>query len=185
MTNITDTDFNPARGEIYYIAQGQSLAIGSEQRPDRPGIIVSNDNNNKFSRTVEVIYLTTQPKHDLPVHVEVEATGRTSTALCEQIHTVDMSRLGNYCGACSAEEMHDIDEALMLSLGVRREKLCVEMENIEEFNAKANAVKAERDRWMQRSAEQDIKIRLMREMYNELLDKFHTVKSDKLNNDER
>ena len=34
------------RGEIYYISRG-GYNTGSEQQADRPGVIVSNDKNNK------------------------------------------------------------------------------------------------------------------------------------------
>lgn len=52
------------RGEIYYISRG-GYNTGSEQQADRPGVIVSNDKNNKNSQTLEVVYLTTQPKNEL------------------------------------------------------------------------------------------------------------------------
>lgn len=51
------------RGEIYYISRG-GYNTGSEQQADRPGVIVSNDKNNKNSQTLEVVYLTTQPKNE-------------------------------------------------------------------------------------------------------------------------
>ena len=53
------------RGDIWYIESGY-ITVGSEQRPGRPAIVVSNDRNNEYSSTLEVVYLTTQPKHDLP-----------------------------------------------------------------------------------------------------------------------
>lgn len=55
------------RGEIYYISRG-GYNTGSEQQADRPGVIVSNNKNNKNSQTLEVVYLTTQPKNELPTH---------------------------------------------------------------------------------------------------------------------
>ena len=55
------------RGDIYYIDKYPT--IGSEQQAGRPAIIVSNEKNNQHSSTVEVVYLTTQPKADLPTHV--------------------------------------------------------------------------------------------------------------------
>ena len=75
------------RGEIYYISRG-GYNTGSEQQADRPGVIVSNDKNNKNSQTLEVVYLTTRPKNELPTHCTIRSTGRVSTVLCEQIHTV-------------------------------------------------------------------------------------------------
>ena len=38
-------------------------SIGSEQRADRPAIIISNDRNNNHSSVYEVVYMTTQPKN--------------------------------------------------------------------------------------------------------------------------
>lgn len=104
------------RGDIYYVEPYYS--VGSEQRAGRPAIIVSNNMNNKYSSTLEVVYITTQPKKDMPTHVMVFGTGRKSTALCEQIHTVDYRRLGTYCGRCTKQEMEAIDIALMVSIGI-------------------------------------------------------------------
>ena len=96
------------RGEIYYISRG-GYNTGSEQQADRPGVIVSNDKNNKNSQTLEVVYLTTQPKNELPTHCTIRSTGRVSTVLCEQIHTVAVERIGKYIGVCTAQEMQNID----------------------------------------------------------------------------
>ena len=53
------------RGEIYYI-ESTYRETGSEQRGGRPAVIVSNDKNNENSEVVEVVYMTTKPKNDLP-----------------------------------------------------------------------------------------------------------------------
>lgn len=105
------------RGEIYYISRG-GYNTGSEQQADRPGVIVSNDKNNKNSQTLEVVYLTTQPKNELPTHYTIRSTGRVSTVLCEQIHTVAAERIGKYIGVCTAQEMQNIDIGLMISIGL-------------------------------------------------------------------
>ena len=62
--------------------------------------------------------MTTQPKNDLPTHVTIHSSGRVSTALCEQVHTVDLQRMTSYYGTCTKEEMVNIDMALMISLGL-------------------------------------------------------------------
>lgn len=103
------------RGEIYYISRG-GFQQGSEQYPDRPAVIVSNEQNNAFSGVVEVVYMTTQPKTDLPTHCLVRSTGRPSTVLCEQVYSVSVERVGQYVGECSDKEMENIDIALMISL---------------------------------------------------------------------
>ena len=65
-----------------------------------------------------MVYLTTQPKNDLPTHVVIRATGKESIALCEQVHTVAVERVGDYCGECSKNEMQSVDIALLVSLSL-------------------------------------------------------------------
>lgn len=103
------------RGEIWHISKG-GRTCGSEQHSDRPAVIVSNDRNNENSGTVEVVYITTQFKRGLPTHCAIRATGRKSTALCEQIHTVAVERLERYLGRCTKKEMKRINKCLMHSL---------------------------------------------------------------------
>lgn len=105
------------RGEIFYISRG-GVTTGSEQFSDRPAVVVSNDMGNKNGGTVEVVYLTTQPKTDLPTHCTIRSTGRISTVLCEQVHTVSIERVGKYIGQCTDVEMRNIDIAIMISLSL-------------------------------------------------------------------
>ena len=105
------------RGEIYYISRG-GASYGHEQQADRPAVIVSNEKNNENSGVVEVVYLTTQPKTDLPTHTVIRSTGRVSTVLCEQIVSVSMDRIAGYIGQVSEQEQKNIDIALMISLAL-------------------------------------------------------------------
>ena len=112
------------RGDIWYIESGYST--GSEQRPGRPAVVVSNDLNNVHSTTVEVVYLTTQPKRDLPTHATIHSMSRDSIAICEQITTVAVERIGNYRGCVTDAEMEDIEAAMQVSLGLREaEAVCI------------------------------------------------------------
>ena len=104
------------RGDIYYVNAIDS--VGSEQRGGRPAIVVSNDKCNQHSPVVEVVYLTTSPKTPLPTHVTVRRAPRVSTALCEQVHSVDTQRFGSYCGCCTQQELSAVDTALLISLGL-------------------------------------------------------------------
>ncbi len=107
------------RGDIFYIEKG-GIRTGSEQHAGRPGVVISCDANNRHSDTVEIAYCTTQPKTELPTHVEILSTTRPSTVLCEQINTVSIERLGTYIGQCTAEEMRDIDIAIATALGLKK-----------------------------------------------------------------
>ena len=101
------------RGEIYYIENKN--AVGCEQRGIRPAVIVGNDLGNKYSPVLLVVYFTTQTKKHLPTHVYVRGHG---TALCEQIFTIDKSRILQKKGECTSSDMERINKALRISLGM-------------------------------------------------------------------
>lgn len=104
------------RGNVYYVEHTNST--GSEQRGGRPAVVVSNDLANRFSPVIQVVFLTTRNKKNLPTHVPVINRGRNNTALCEQITSVDISRLGSFEGKLTPEEMRRIDRGLSISLGI-------------------------------------------------------------------
>lgn len=110
------------RGEIYYINNGNSGQVGSEMKKDRPAIIVSNDANNKHSSVVEVVYLTSKPKKELPTHVTIRSTGRMSVALCEEPTAISTERINNYICKATDDEMEHVDIALMIALGISMTK---------------------------------------------------------------
>ena len=102
------------RGDIWYVESADST--GSEQKAGRPAIIVSNDIGNKAAPVVEVVFLTTQDKNNMPTHVPITSAKLPSTALCEQVTTVSKSRLGTWYSHCTDNEMKAIDKALAVSL---------------------------------------------------------------------
>ena len=112
---MNDNDIR--RGDIFYIYRSCEQT-GSEQASGRPAIVVSNDLCNRRSNVIEVVYLTTQPKTDMPTHVRISSTARVSTALCEQISSVDKTRLGDFYGTCNDEELREVDAAILISLGI-------------------------------------------------------------------
>lgn len=148
------------RGEIWYIEKG--FSVGSEQASGRPAVVISNDLNNTHSPTVEVVYLTTKPKHNLPTHVTIHSLSRISTALCEQITTVAVERIGNYCGRVTADEMEGIEAAVHISLGLQAD-------SDEELDLLSPPVLASR------LAKVEAMCDLLRQMYDSLLDK--TIKA--------
>lgn len=110
-------DYEITRGDVYYVFKFDG-ETGSEQKSGRPAVVVSNNQNNKYSKTVEIVYCTTKQKTPLPTHVVINATPVQSTVLCEQITSVSVERLGCFIGCCNAEEMEQIDKALSISLGI-------------------------------------------------------------------
>lgn len=110
---------NIKRGDIYWIEQSKYRpAVGSVQKPGRPGIVGYNDANNACSPTLEVVYLTGKPKKDLPTHCTIRSARITSIALCEQVTTVSTEQLEDYVGHCTKEEMAEVDRCIAISLGL-------------------------------------------------------------------
>ena len=117
------------RGDIWMVAEDPLRPpVGTELWSNRPGIIVSNNVTGNHSGFVQVVYLTTSArKRSGPTHILVPAsvTGKNqpqteAMALCEQIHTVDVSRLRKPLGSLSRSRMHDIDQAIALTLSIGR-----------------------------------------------------------------
>ena len=134
------------RGEIYLIKRRDT--VGSEIMKARPGVIVNNDVLNATSEVVEVIYLTTSPKKELPTHVCIHATGMPSTALCEQVDSVSLRLLGACVGECSEREMDAIDKALFCSLGLYNSKEATKVpESERRLIDEMQRIKEERDRY--------------------------------------
>lgn len=103
------------RGDVLWVNFG--INVGCEQNGNRPAIIVSNDVCNKVSATVTVVPLTSKKKTSLPTHVLITSSdcdelSSTSLALCEQVRTIDKSRIGNKMGKISAVKMEAISTAL-------------------------------------------------------------------------
>lgn len=102
------------RGDVYYV--DKEPVVGSEQRGGRPAVIVSNDQNNESSDNVTIVYCTSQPKKQLPVHTEV-MINCPSTVLCETVTTISKERLGNYVCHLTDDEMERISKCIAIQCG--------------------------------------------------------------------
>ena len=85
------------RGEMFYISRGGASYNGSEQHADRPAVVVSNNKNNENSNVVEVVYMTTQPKTDLPTHVTIRSTGFQYISCCSLSCIATLTNCGDTC----------------------------------------------------------------------------------------
>ncbi len=109
------------RGEIYLADLNPYQ--GSEQGGIRPVLILQNDTGNLYSHTTIIASLTTHiyKKGHLPTHVFIsnrEDLDHDSIIMCEQIRTIDKSRLIRYLAKVSNKEMQQVDEAIDVSVGV-------------------------------------------------------------------
>lgn len=108
------------RGEIYNF--DFSPGRGSEQTGVRPALIVQNDAGNQYSSTTIVAAISTKRRRPYLFHVPFTAREsglpEDSIVKCEQIQTVDQSRLGRLLGRLTNEKMQEVDLALHHSLGL-------------------------------------------------------------------
>lgn len=163
------------RGEIYWISPSSYReAIGHVQRAGRPGVIVSNEEITKQGYTLEIVYLTTQPKKDLPTHCTIKSSQEDSTALCEQIQTVSSEQIGRYIGTCTTEEMQAIESCMQISLGLYDYADSYETGSEEpegENDAEIDNLWQENDELREKLAKAQAEAEVLRRLYNELLEK--------------
>lgn len=111
------------RGDIFY-ADLNVHSSGSEQSGNRPVIIIQNDIGNLFSPTVIVAILTSKSKKFLPTHINISSgegnLACDSIVLLEQIKTIDKTRLVKYIGRVTDTTMDKINQAMLLSLGLKK-----------------------------------------------------------------
>ena len=107
------------RGDIYFVRIDSST--GSEQNGTRPAVILQNDVGNTHSPTLIVATLTskTEKKAAQPTHCLVEPEKlEPSIVQAEQIFTIDKSRIQNFAGHLTPEEMSRVDDAVKISLAL-------------------------------------------------------------------
>lgn len=108
------------RGQVYIADLGSGQ--GSEQQGVRPVLIIQNDVGNHFGNTVLVVPITSQIKKDMPTHMRISqgTAGLTkdSTALIEQMRTVDKSRLRHCIGVFTSDMMSVVNNKIMIQVGL-------------------------------------------------------------------
>lgn len=150
------------RGDIFYITYSKNFNDSySYDTTGRPGVIVSDDHLNRGSEYVEVVYLTTKIKRDMPTHVDVFCK-TPSTALCETIHTVEKDRIGTYVRTVSDEEMEGIERGLRRSLGMN-----VPVTSVNDAEPNNDMGLASMQKEIQLTAERD----MFKKLYEDLLSK--------------
>lgn len=110
------------RGDVFYAELDP--VIGSEQGGVRPVLIVQNDVGNQHSPTTIVAAITGQlSKAKLPTHVDLagreNGLAKNSVVLVEQVRTIDKSRLKEYICTLDKQIMEQVDQALLISMGLR------------------------------------------------------------------
>lgn len=150
------------RGEIHWIEKAQST-YGSETQKSRPALVVSNNMQNSTSEIIQVVYLTSQPKKDLPTHVTVHSTSNGkaegSTILCENVFSISKLRLqeNSYHTRLSDADMEKVDKALRIGLAL----------DAEPTQVPTDAEETE----TQELAQAKMEIQFYKDRYNEILER--------------
>jgi mRNA interferase MazF len=110
----------PRRGEIWDV--NWSPGRGAEQKGIRPALIIQNDRGNTSrSYPLTIVASMSRTERELPLHVRItpsEENGLTdfTDVKCEQVMTIEKSRLIRRRGSITSEELGKVDVALKLSL---------------------------------------------------------------------
>jgi mRNA interferase MazF len=105
------------RGEIVRLRAPRAVR-GHEQAGRRFGVVLQADELLALSTVI----IAPTSTHALPASFrpEVEIDGARTRVLVEQIGAVDPSRLGASHGLLARDELHDVDRALAVVLGLTR-----------------------------------------------------------------
>ena len=99
------------RGQVYYISA--DTHTGAEIGMYRPGVVISSTERNEKSSVVTIVYATTGRGHDEEsILVPLPTSRKRSVAVCDQIFTVDKSRVGRFMFELTDFEMFQIEMAL-------------------------------------------------------------------------
>jgi len=113
---------SPKRGEIWDV--NWSPGRGAEQQGTRPALIIQNDRGNASpTYPLTIVASMSRTERELPLHVRIapsEENGLTdyTDVKCEQVLTIEKSRLIRRRGSITAEELGRVDMALKLSLNL-------------------------------------------------------------------
>lgn len=113
---------SPRRGEIWDV--NWSPGRGAEQQGTRPALIIQNDRGNtSLSYPLTIVASMSRTERELSLHVRITPTNEngltnSTDVKCEQVMTIEKTRLLRRRGVISAEEMQRVDQALKVSLDV-------------------------------------------------------------------
>jgi len=105
------------RGDVFFANLGEG--VGSEQIGTRPVVIIQNNIGNRYSPTVVVACITSKIyKTPIPTHVNIRMNGGENLVLCEQIKTIDKTRLLDRITTLGYTDIERVNRALRQSLEV-------------------------------------------------------------------
>lgn len=111
----------PKRGEIYLVLLDPK--VGAETGKTRPALVISNDINNEHADTVTILPITSNVTKVYPFEVLLpKGTAelpKDSKIKCEQIRTIDKSRLIKRIGQIDKTLLKEVEKAVLIHLGIK------------------------------------------------------------------
>jgi mRNA interferase MazF len=111
----------PRRGEVYLV--NFDPTVGAEIRKRRPALVLQNDIANRWSPITIVAAITSrfeEPTYPTEVIVRAPEGGLDvdGVVLLNQIRSIDRRRLVRRLGVLRAERMREVEQAILISLGI-------------------------------------------------------------------
>lgn len=104
------------RGDVWLV--NLDPAIGSEVQKTRPAVIVSNNSANTHMARVTVVPVSSNTERIFASEARVIVSGKKGKAMCDQIRTLDRSRLVKRLDFLSPEEVKALDMCLCKALSL-------------------------------------------------------------------
>lgn len=110
------------RGDLILVSLDP--VVGSEQGKTRPAVVIQNDIGNKYSPTTIIAPLTSKifsKEYPINVIISKEETGlkTDSTALLNQIRTIDKRRIIKKLASVGDTTLEKINSAIKISLSLK------------------------------------------------------------------
>jgi len=111
----------PLRGDVWLVDFDPT--VGAEIRKIRPALVIQNDVGNRASPITIVAAITSTLKRAYPFQVFLPlgegGLDADSVVTLNHIRSIDRQRLVRRLGTLSAESMRAVDQAILISLGIK------------------------------------------------------------------
>lgn len=98
------------RGDVYWV--NLNPTIGGEINKLRPCVLIGATPINLARSTLVVVPLSTSAKARPPLTISVTCLGKEVTAVCDQIRSIDKSRLRSLACSLSPKDIQALEDGL-------------------------------------------------------------------------